>query len=398
MATTPRVDRARSPGPMAGVGRWAARTPRSAGRAALYSPPHLTAIWPDVVPTNSFQNQCREGGAMQGHMSWAPFLHAQDAQEIRDDPEERADVLERARRRAGVVPGDAPAARPDRRCGTCRTLERNAGRVLPAGRLRRLLEPDRARLHAYLDRHADIPARLDRVVRPVPGRRHRVLRGMAAQNTTPSGSSSALEPRRHARGRDLLPRRRLRAAERLGERYFEEQLASSPLAADDASGGRGRGAGAHLRHGRRRRPRTPEGKLDHGGDWREEWEWPLAPGASRRPTTSTPTRAATPSAGAPDERRGTGSIPTIRCRRGGLFCAIGELPNEEAERSIRPGHGCSAPRCACATSSTPGPVDQKESPAFFGSERAVPAAVGAPGRARLPDRAARRADRGDGAG
>ena len=54
-------------------------------RTALEAPPHLTAIWPDVVPTNSFQNQCREGGAMQQHMFWALFIHAQDAQDVRDD-------------------------------------------------------------------------------------------------------------------------------------------------------------------------------------------------------------------------------------------------------------------------------------------------------------------------
>jgi putative CocE/NonD family hydrolase len=61
-------------------------------RMALERPPHLTAIWPDVVPTNSFQHQSREGGAMQLHMFWALFIHAQDAQDIADDPEKQADV------------------------------------------------------------------------------------------------------------------------------------------------------------------------------------------------------------------------------------------------------------------------------------------------------------------
>ena len=51
-------------------------------RAAFENPPHLKAIWPDVTPTNSYHNQAREGGAMQLHMFWALFLHAQDAQEI----------------------------------------------------------------------------------------------------------------------------------------------------------------------------------------------------------------------------------------------------------------------------------------------------------------------------
>ena len=61
-------------------------------RLALERPPHLTAIWPDVVPTNSFQHQSREGGAMQLHMFWALFIHAQDAQDIADDPDKQAEV------------------------------------------------------------------------------------------------------------------------------------------------------------------------------------------------------------------------------------------------------------------------------------------------------------------
>ena len=61
-------------------------------RAALERPPHLTAIWPDVVPTNSFHNQSREGGAMQQHMFWALFIHAQDAQDIADDWDKQAEV------------------------------------------------------------------------------------------------------------------------------------------------------------------------------------------------------------------------------------------------------------------------------------------------------------------
>ena len=59
---------------------------------ALERPPHLSAIWPDVVPTNSFQHQSREGGAMQLHMFWALFIHAQDAQDIADDRDKQAEV------------------------------------------------------------------------------------------------------------------------------------------------------------------------------------------------------------------------------------------------------------------------------------------------------------------
>ncbi len=53
--------------------------------AALERPPHLTAIWPDVTPTNNYFHQAREGGAMQLHMFWALFVHAQDELEIADN-------------------------------------------------------------------------------------------------------------------------------------------------------------------------------------------------------------------------------------------------------------------------------------------------------------------------
>ncbi len=54
--------------------------------AALYRPPHLAAIWPDVTPINGYQHQQRRGGAMQLQMFGALFVHALDAQEIRDNP------------------------------------------------------------------------------------------------------------------------------------------------------------------------------------------------------------------------------------------------------------------------------------------------------------------------
>ena len=55
--------------------------------AALERPPHLTAIWPDVTPTNNYFHQARENGAMQLHMFWALFVHAQDELEIADNPQ-----------------------------------------------------------------------------------------------------------------------------------------------------------------------------------------------------------------------------------------------------------------------------------------------------------------------
>ena len=62
--------------------------------AALARPQHLTAIWVDVAPTNIFAHEAREGGAMTLQLFGALFLHAHDAQEIRDDPEARREVME----------------------------------------------------------------------------------------------------------------------------------------------------------------------------------------------------------------------------------------------------------------------------------------------------------------
>ena len=54
--------------------------------AALYRPPHLTALWVDVAPTSAFHWMSRQGGAMALHMYGALYLHGFDAPEIQDDP------------------------------------------------------------------------------------------------------------------------------------------------------------------------------------------------------------------------------------------------------------------------------------------------------------------------
>ena len=61
---------------------------------ALYQPPHLTAIWPDVSPINSYAHQVRMGGAMQRGMVGALFLHAQDSQEAQADPVVHQQIVE----------------------------------------------------------------------------------------------------------------------------------------------------------------------------------------------------------------------------------------------------------------------------------------------------------------
>lgn len=107
---------------------------------------------------------------------------------------------------------------------------------------------------------------------------------------------------------------------------------------------------------------TALGKLDHGGRWRDEREWPLA---RARETTYWLAGEAL------SERETDGPartfvydpedpVPTI----GGLYCAVGEFPSE--------GEGLEPmwmrllnPALMLRNIMTPGPADQKETEAYF---------------------------------
>ena len=93
-------------------------------------------------------------------------------------------------------------------------------------------------------------------------------------------------------------------------------------------------------------------------------------------------------AGAAEPRRFTYDpahpVPTI----GGLYCSVGELPAEGA--AMEPAWSrFLSPVLRLRNIMTPGPADQKEIAGVLRRARALPAALGAAGRARLPDRAAR---------
>ena len=182
-------------------------------------------------------------------------------------------------------------------------------------------------------------------------------------------------------------------------RYFEEQLAYfDRWLPDDATGqpadeapvrifvmGGGSGRKTALGQARPRRPlarragvaaRARAGRrrsTSHGDGSLAPSRPPAAPSRGGSPTTP------------------TDPVPTI----GGNYCAVGELPAE--------GEGMEPmwmrllnPALLLRNIMTPGPR-RPEGVARRSSRRAraVPAALRAPGRARLPDRAARRAGRGD---
>ena len=152
------------------------------------------------------------------------------------------------------------------------------------------------------------------------------------------------------------------------QRYFEEQLAFfDRWLPDDATGQPADEAPVQIfvmggGSGRR----TELGKLDHGGGWRDEQEWPLAravPTTLHLHSDGGAARARRRAAGAeprtftydPDD-----PVPTI----GGLFCAVGELPSGDGE--IEPMWArLLNPALLLRNIMTPGPADQKEAAEYF---------------------------------
>ena len=84
--------------------------------AALYRPPHLSALWVDVAPTSAFAWMSRQGGAMALHMYGALYLHGFDAPEIQDDPVALRRIEEGVENLRDEPPEVSPEARahPDR--------------------------------------------------------------------------------------------------------------------------------------------------------------------------------------------------------------------------------------------------------------------------------------------
>ena len=346
-------------------------------RAALERPPHLTAIWPDVCPTNSFHNQSREGGAMQQHMFWALFIHAQDAQEIADDPARQAEVWSDLRDLRQLFRSGPPWERGQTSLRHVPPLEQALIDYSTRGTYDEYWQRIENDFTRYWDRHADIPGTFSTGwYDPFPAADSEYFAAMAQRNTTPQ--RLVIGPWSHVGMRgdatfchdvDFGPDSAWGV-----QRYFEEQLAFfSRWLPDDAAGQPDGEAPVRIfvmggGSGRK----TAEGKLDHGGLWREEREWPLAR-AVATPYFLQPdgSLSAEPPPGETEPRRFTFDperpVPTI----GGLYCSIGELPAEGAGMEQAWARLLN-PVLRLRDLLTPGPADQKESPAYFGSAEPYP--------------------------
>ena len=336
------------------------------------------------------------------HMFGALFLHAHDAQELRDDPAGRA--ADRG--------GDGEPAR----VGLPHPLQAGAdaagGRAQPGADALRLLLSRRLRrvLGAGVQRLQRRTSTATPTSRPsISGGWYdpfavattTYFAAMAAKNTTPQ--RLIMGPWTHASMRgvgetfagdvDFGPDARWGDAryneERL--RWFDRWLTGrGPRTAVRATSPR---RSRDLRHGRRQRaPDTRQGKLDHGGRWREEQEWPLA----RTRFADFYLRAdgglseAAPDGDDPPARftfDPSHPVPTIAGTVTGFFELV--PLSEGMNPAFVP------PRARMRSIVLPGAAHQQETPAVIGGATALPAAGAPAGRAGLPDAAAARAGRGD---
>jgi putative CocE/NonD family hydrolase len=337
---------------------------------ALKRPPHLTAIWPDVGPINSYAHQAREGGAMQLHMFGAQFLHAHDAQEIRDDPAAQAalwDAMHHLREwvfRTPFKPGHTPLR-------VVPNLERTLFDYYWRGDYDEYWSAEYNDYSRYFDCHADVPGTYTSGwYDPYAIATTTYFAAMAKQNSTPQrlimgpwthdsmrqGASWAGDVDFGAESVWGLSRYN---AELL--RWFDRWLKDAPTGVEAdppvrifvMGGGSGR--------------KTAQGRLDHGGRWRDEREWPLARAcpttyylhANGSLSTRSPAPDAAPLSYSHDPDR---PVPTIAANVTGFFemVPVGEGVEPHMARFV-PG------RVRMRSIVTPGAADQRETPSVLGA-------------------------------
>jgi putative CocE/NonD family hydrolase len=348
-------------------------------RAALERPHHLASIWPDVCPTNSYHHQAREGGAMQLHMFWALFMHAHDALEIKDDPEAQQVVwdglrdmrrwVESFRSATPLKPGETPLR-------VVPNLERILFDYYYRGTYDEFWARECNDFERHFARHAEIPCKFtggwfDPFAVAMCGHFEAMRRQNSKTQHLRMGPWTHVAMRGDASwvGDVDFGRNAVWGVSGYFDfqlRWFDRWLKGLPSKVENDSpvnifvmgGGSGR--------------RTPQGKLDHGGRWREEWEWPLAR------TRYTPfylhhdglLSPELPGSDAPPRRYTFDPehpVPTI----GGNLCGIMELPPETGDLDPMWRRFIS-PVARLRHIVTTGPAHQKEEPHVFGARPPYP--------------------------
>jgi putative CocE/NonD family hydrolase len=345
-------------------------------RAALERPPHLAAIWPDVVPTSNHANQSREGGAMQLHMFWALFIHAQDAQDIADDPAKQAEVWDDLRRMRELLVS-TPWQRGQLSLRHVPALESALFDYYTRGVYDEWWAQEANDYTAHWDRHADVPGTFSTGwFDAFPHADTAYFAEMARRNRAPQrlvvGPWSHVGMRGDASWTldvDFGPESVWGV-----HRYFEEQLRFFRRWLEDGAdrGGDEEPVRIFVMGGGSGR-RTAAGKLDHGGRWRSEREWPLARTRSEEwflHGDGSLSPAPPPADAAPLEYDFDPEqpVPSI----GGLLCQIGELPADGGSDQEAMWTRFLNPVLRLRNVLTPGPAHQRETPEVFGAREPYP--------------------------
>ena len=247
--------------------------------AALYRPPHLTALWVDVAPTNYHKWTARQGGAMALQMYAALYLHGFDALEIKDDPaakkriencvENMRDAIFKLPFRPGLTP-----------ISVVPNLEKILFHYYYDGILNDYWRQECVDQTPHWHRFPDIPAVFSSGwYDPFPAEVAEEFAHMAEQNSMPQ--RLILGPWNHLTmrgdgashtgevefGPEALWGDKVYNQERL--RWFDKWLKDLDTGVEKDPPVRifvmGGGSGC----------KTKAGHLDHGGTWRNENEWPL---------------------------------------------------------------------------------------------------------------------------
>ncbi|MCY7306516.1 MAG: CocE/NonD family hydrolase [Rhodoferax sp.] len=340
-------------------------------RAALERPPHLTAIWPDVTPTDNYQHQAREGGAMQLQMFWALFVHAQDAQDIRDDPQKQAEVwddLRHMRQRLLATPwkvGQLSLRHTPR-------LQEILLNYYTRGVRDAWWDEARNCYPAHFADYADIPGTFSSGwYDAYPLAMTEYFSAMARQNQQPQ--RLVVGPWGHGgmRGTDSFmndvefgPQSVWGVA-----RYFEEQLHFFDRTLKGSGDRSGRTPAVRIFvMGGGNSERDTNGRVQHGGRWRDENEWPLARTAytpmylhgNGLLSAQTPVADTAPRSFSHDPAH---PVPSI----GGGLCGIMELPPDDVGGPESMWSRFLNPVLRMRYILGPGPMDQRESAAVFGA-------------------------------
>jgi len=248
--------------------------------ASLYRPPHLAALWVDVAPTNAFRWEVRQGGAMALHMYGALYLHGYDSQEIADNPA-AIERIERGAERLSEEIWKQPFSEGNTPIAAVPNLEKVLMHYYRDGEYTDWWKQESLDHAQHYDRMADIPAVYSSGwYDPFAAETSEQFAHMTAKNSTPQ--RLILGPWNHVsmrgKGASFVGDVEFGSEAEWGDkvlnaerfRWFDRWLKDIDTGVEDDDPVRifvmGGGDGSF----------DSGGRIQHGGEWRAEQEWPLA--------------------------------------------------------------------------------------------------------------------------